>query len=136
MKGLCAAGFTEQDDNHFFHLTPKGHRAAQSLRTRYEITKRFLTDVLGLSAQAAHLQSCQITHLVKEQTARRLAAFLDSTAPARIDIDVLINCPHGHEDCEKDEDDINGPDCAMECLSGWLPSPETRPPCQEILYDN
>lgn len=135
MKGLCAAGFVEQDENHFFRLTPKGRRAVSSLRVRYEVTRQFMTDVLGLPAQPAHFQSCQITHLVKPQTARRLAAFLENRSGKPMTFDLSGTCLHGYGSCETGDDDMPSPDCAMECLSGWLPPPEAPPPCQETLHD-
>lgn len=136
MKGLCSGGLVWQDGNHFFHLTEKGQRAANSLRTRYEIIKRFLTDMLGLGGDEAHEQSCQIAYLVTAPAARRLATVLQHSVDRDRISEISRRCPLGCPGCDKAGDRTSCPCCGLECLSEWLPPLDTRPPCQETLHDD
>ena len=76
MQSLKSAGYVEQDENHFFILTDKGRKAIASIRSRHEIVEQFLTEVLGLSAEQSHRESCQLEYLIEAPTARRLSALL------------------------------------------------------------
>ncbi len=43
-------------------LTDKGSRAAQAVQQRHDVLKRFITDVLGMDADAADQAACCIEH--------------------------------------------------------------------------
>jgi Mn-dependent DtxR family transcriptional regulator len=77
LQSLKSAGYVEQDENRFFHLTDLGRRAAASLRARHEVVERFLTDVLGLTVEQSHQESCRVENLIGPLTARRLQALID-----------------------------------------------------------
>ena len=77
MQSLKTSGYVEQDENHFFVLTDKGCNAIASIRARHEIVEQFLTDILGLSPEYSHRESCRLEYLIEPPTAKRLAALLE-----------------------------------------------------------
>ena len=136
MKGLCASGYVDQDANRFFHLTSRGRRAVCSVRTRYEIIRRFLTDVLCLGAEESHLQSCRIAYLVDAPSVRRLAGLLMHWEGLNSGSVVAESVPLGCPGCASAGDRKHCPCCGLECLSEWLPPLSTTPPCKETDHDN
>lgn len=68
------------------NLTPKGGRAAKTLVRRHRLSERFLTDVLGLDWESAHLEACKLEHVISPEVEERLADMLGNPE----------TCPHGH----------------------------------------
>jgi len=58
-------------------LSTRGSQAAAAVQRRYEILKRFFTDVLGVERAAAERDACEIEHVVSEDTLARLTTFLE-----------------------------------------------------------
>ena len=77
MRSLKSAGYVEQDENHSFVLTGKGRCTIASVRSRHEVVEQFRADILGLSAERSHRESCQLEYLIEAPTARRLSALLE-----------------------------------------------------------
>lgn len=77
MGSLRSAGFVEQDENHFYHLTATGSQAVVRIRDRHEIVERFLKEILGLTVEQSHRESCKLENLIEAPTARRLCALLE-----------------------------------------------------------
>jgi len=76
MQSLRGAGYVTQDESHFFHPTEKGVKAVASIRARHEIVERFLAEVLGLSWDRAHRESCRFECVIEDPTALRLASLV------------------------------------------------------------
>ena len=55
----------------------KGLEIAQSVEVKKAGFKSFLTDVLGVSAEQAEIDSCKIEHLISHETSDRLARFME-----------------------------------------------------------
>lgn len=85
LKGLRAKGLVCEDDNRFLLLGQRGTAFVGALRARNAVLRAFLTDVLGLPADVAEVDTCKIEHLIGRETALRLGAFvrfLQSDCPA------------------------------------------------------
>ncbi|MHC4985058.1 MAG: metal-dependent transcriptional regulator [Planctomycetota bacterium] len=125
MQSLRAGGHVEQDASHFFHLTDEGQRAAAGLKARHAVVEQFLTDVLSLSAEQAHRESCRVENLIDSATTRRLFALVEYWQEKDLG-DVLTErltpaCPV----C-KGEPDAVCPCCGLECLDGVCPLAQTK----------
>lgn len=119
MQSLKAAGYVEQDDSHFFTLTEKGNIAIASVRARHEIVEQFLAEVLGLSAERSHRESCRLEYLIEPPTAKRLSALLkfwreNQDGPLEDEVD--NECP----DCGS-QFDPQCPSCGLETLGSSYP---------------
>jgi len=120
LQSLKDAGFVLQDENRFFQLTERGGLAVASVRARHHVVEVFLTEVLGLSQELAHRESCRVENLIEAPTARRMQALVDYWRENDLS-DVLESrlgpgcrvCREGHEQ--------RCPCCGLECLDGQCP---------------
>ena len=117
MQSLRRHGYVDQDDQHFYQLTDRGRRAAASIRARHRIVEKFLVEVLGLTADQSHQESCKVENLLTAPTARRLMKLLEFWEERRLAHDFEAGleeeCPAcGGEDIEE------CPCCGLECLEG------------------
>ncbi len=120
LQSLKGSGYVLQDENRFFQLTERGLLAVAGVRARHHVVELFLTEVLGLSAEQAHRESCRVENLIEGPTARRLQTLVDYWRKNELG-DVLEPrlgpgcpaCPAGdHTRC---------PCCGLECLDGQCP---------------
>ncbi|NLF30496.1 MAG: metal-dependent transcriptional regulator [Planctomycetes bacterium] len=115
LRSLKAAGFLTQDENHFFRLTECGVTAVAGVRARHQVVERFLTEVLGLSSERAHRESCRVENLIEGPTARRLQALVDYWRERDLDGELEPRVKQGCPACPQ-----NGPGhcpcCGLECL--------------------
>ena len=126
MQSLKASGLVEQDDSRFFHLTDEGRKAAAGLKARHAVVERFLIEVLDLSAEQAHRESCRVENLIDGPTTRRLFALVeywnDNSLGGVLTERLTPACPV----C-KGEPDAVCPCCGLECLDGDCPLADSRP---------
>jgi DtxR family transcriptional regulator, Mn-dependent transcriptional regulator len=66
-------------------LTQEGTRNAVELARHHRLLERFLTDYLGFTSDAAHLEAERMEHVISEEFEERLAAFMGHPT----------TCPHG-----------------------------------------
>ena len=115
MQSLRASGMVEQDENHFFRLSPAGQQTVTSLRARHKVVEEFLSDVLGLTHQQAHRESCKMEHLLEAPTVRRLYGLLRfwHEHPAQDELEAYMAepCPI----CSTEGDPSQCPCCGLEC---------------------
>ncbi len=120
MQSLKSSGYVEQDDNHFFRLTAEGARAVAGLKARHTVVERFLTEVLGLSDEQAHRESCRVENLIDGPTTRRLFALIDywneNDLTGVLEDRLGENCPV----CRGRPEGMC-PCCGLECLDGVCP---------------
>ena len=76
MQSLKEAGFVEQDENHFYRLTEFGRGAVAGVQARHDLVERFLIEVLRLTPEESHRESCQVENLIDGATAGRLLKLL------------------------------------------------------------
>jgi len=124
MQSLKTAGYVTQDENHFFHLTDVGGRAVASIRTRHEVVEQFLTEVLGMTHEQSHRESCRVENLIEAPTARRLHALVtywrDNDLSGVLDANAPPPCPL----CSC-TDQTPCPCCGLECIDGTCPQAAT-----------
>lgn len=77
LKALKAKGLINEDDNRFLSLTPKGEAIARAVIERRDVLKRFLAEILKVSAEQAEIDACKTEHLISSETAQKLARFVE-----------------------------------------------------------
>jgi DtxR family transcriptional regulator, Mn-dependent transcriptional regulator len=87
-------------------LTDEGTKGAVELTRHHRLLERFLTDYLGFSPDAAHLEAERMEHVISEEFEERLAAFMGHPT----------TCPHGTP--------IPNPD-------GTMPNVPAKPPRED-----
>ena len=115
MRSLKESGYVRQDDNQFYHLTDHGERLALSIKSRHEVAERFMVEILGLSQEQSHRESCRIEHLLEAATTRRLYALLGYWKEHDLSkkFTEVPDCPL---DAVEAEGDRLCPCCGMECI--------------------
>ena len=102
-------------------LSARGKRAAGEVNQRYEVLRRFFTDVLNVDPKTADRDACEIEHVVGPDTLKRLTAFLDYVTRCRMDVSQVIEHFHEYLDwrlagdhCQECEVEAERPaDCAI-----------------------
>ena len=74
---LVEDGLLELRDDRSLHLTETGRPLAEGVERRFRLATRFLTDVLGLDAEAAADEACAWEHVLSDRVETRLSAWLD-----------------------------------------------------------
>ena len=64
-------------------LTAKGREVARKTARRQEVLSRFLTEVLGVPAEAADADACRLEHGLSPGTMDRLVAFMETETRRR-----------------------------------------------------
>jgi DtxR family Mn-dependent transcriptional regulator len=95
LRQLKAKGLVLHSAYGAVRLSARGRRAAGQVDERYEILRKFFTDVLDLDPRTADRDACEIEHVLGNETLERLTAFLDYTTRCRLDVKQVIE--HFHE---------------------------------------
>ena len=120
MQSLKSAGYVEQDENHFFILADKGRKAIASIRARHEVVERFLTEVLGLSVEQSHRESCRLEYLIESPTARRLSSLVEFWRKNHLEGALEEGIQEQCSDCDTTNGELC-PSCGLECLDDCCP---------------
>jgi DtxR family Mn-dependent transcriptional regulator len=72
VRSLEEQGFLKHGYYRTITLTEGGKEKAMELRGRYEFLSSFLQDVLGVSAEATKRDSCQLEHILSEETLKKM----------------------------------------------------------------
>src|SRR3990172_8675404 len=64
LKALKQRGLVLEDENRFLMLSGEGDALAAAVRGKKFLIRRFLDEVLGVSAEHAEIDACKIEHLV------------------------------------------------------------------------
>lgn len=73
---LRDAGFVVQENYGLITLTDQGRKLGRTICDRFELTRRFLADVLGVNDAAAEREACIMEHYLDQDTLNRIAAFV------------------------------------------------------------
>ena len=73
---LKKAQLVEQDENRHLRLSERGKDLVDAIKTKRLLIQRLLAEVLGVDPEQAEIDACKLEHLVSNQTARRMLAFL------------------------------------------------------------
>jgi len=76
LRALKRRALVQTDDHRLVKLTDEGLRAARAVMAKRVLVVTFLSEVLGVPADQAEIDSCKIEHLVSDETGHRLAQFL------------------------------------------------------------
>jgi Mn-dependent DtxR family transcriptional regulator len=115
LKSLKQKGLVLEDENRFLLLSEKGQFIADSVRGKKYVMKKLLSQLLGVPAEQADIDTCKIEHLLSDCTAQRSALFLrflDSDDPriaAFIDAWREYNLP-----CRRNPAEC--PACDLDCM--------------------
>jgi Mn-dependent DtxR family transcriptional regulator len=116
LRPLKKAGLVEQDENRHLRLSERGHALVAAIKTKRHLMQRLLADVLGVDHDQAEIDACKLEHLVSNQTAHRLLAFmrfLDSDAKrGQGFVEAWHTFEHG---CERRPEGC--PSCENACLA-------------------
>jgi DtxR family Mn-dependent transcriptional regulator len=85
LQTMSRHGLVEYAPYRGVRLTDAGQRNARELSRHHRLLERFLADILGFSAAAAHNEAERLEHVISEEFEARLDAFLQHPA----------TCPHG-----------------------------------------
>ncbi|MBU0509351.1 metal-dependent transcriptional regulator [bacterium] len=73
---LRDAGYVVQESYGLIMLTEAGRETGRRLNDRYELTRKFLIEVLGVSESVAEREACLMEHHLDQDTLERIAAFV------------------------------------------------------------
>jgi Mn-dependent DtxR family transcriptional regulator len=76
LKALKSKGYVSEDHNRFLGLTEEGMRVAHDVHVANRTFIHFFEEVLGVSEEQAHIDSCKIEHLVSAEARDKLVVFL------------------------------------------------------------
>ena len=68
MKALAQEGYVVRAPYSAVRLTAKGRRAAEDVKKRHAIFKRFLEHVLGVSPKTAEEDACKMEHILSDES--------------------------------------------------------------------
>jgi DtxR family Mn-dependent transcriptional regulator len=73
---LREVGLAQQEIYGRITLTAEGKRAGREISDRFELTRKFLIEVLGVTDDVAEREACVMEHHLDDDTLNRLAAFV------------------------------------------------------------
>jgi Mn-dependent DtxR family transcriptional regulator len=69
-------GLAEQENYGRISLTNRGKRVGREICDRFNLTRKFLMEVLGVADDVAEREACVMEHHLDDDTLNRLAAFV------------------------------------------------------------
>lgn len=73
---LVGSRLVTHDKYQHIKLTPRGKRIAKGLDRKHEVIKEFFADVLGVDADVADRDACEIEHVISDETLDKLVEYL------------------------------------------------------------
>ena len=77
VKALMEKGLVHHEHYGYLELTPKGMSVAQQIYHRHQVLFRFFHRILGVEAQTAENDACQIEHYISPNTLERLVKLVE-----------------------------------------------------------
>lgn len=122
LKKLDEAGLVDHQTYGYIQLTDRGREAAENVRKRHGLLRRFFQDVLGVDATTAAEDACRAEHNISPETVQRLTRL----------IEFIQECPrtgeewldHFHCYCRQEETP-SAVECSDSCLNRCLERIET-----------
>jgi len=74
---LLEKGYIEKEKYGAVTLTEKGKLHAEAVQKKHDALCMLLTDVLGVSSEAANIDACRIEHFIGDETTEKLLKFLE-----------------------------------------------------------
>lgn len=82
---LRKGGLIDQEPYGTITLTDAGIQRAQNVRSRHDMLKRFLIEVIGTSEDTAEDEACRIEHVISQGTVEKWDDFLRRTLDKKPD---------------------------------------------------
>lgn len=105
MKRLAEMGYISYEQREYIDLTPKGEQLARSILARHDLLRRFFTEVLHMSDEAAESDACSMEHHLSDEGMDKLTRFFE----------FIGNCPDGNpsfierfHQCSAVQPELNG----------------------------
>ena len=76
LRALKARGLVLADEHRMVRLSPQGQEAVDRVLAKHDALRLFLSEVLGLPAEEAEVDSCKLEHLISPSMAERLVQFM------------------------------------------------------------
>ena len=77
MKRLKKMGLVDYVARAYVDLTPAGIDVARRIKSRHDLIKRFLFEILGVSEKNAAKDACEAEHMFSDETIDRLVRFFE-----------------------------------------------------------
>ncbi len=127
LKSLAERGLVRHALYGFVELSDAGELRARQVKNRYQVLRHFLTEVLGIEPDKAHLEACLAEHVIGVTTIDRLIdfiKFIERDAPEAKGL--LARFRGYHRECEgKDPCDLCGTE-RCDVLLGHAPAIRKR----------
>jgi len=75
---LKSDGYITVEPNGQIVLTDSGKAKAEQVYERHIMLRKFLTDILGVSAENSEQDACRIEHILSDETYEKLKNFVES----------------------------------------------------------
>lgn len=76
LQPLKKAGLILQDENRHVRLSDAGKALVAAIKAKRTLMQRLFADVLGVEPAHAEVDACKLEHLLSNETAQRMLAFL------------------------------------------------------------
>lgn len=77
VSGLREAGYLDQAHYGTIRLTDRGLERGRAVLGRHEMLTRFLTKALGIPADVAEREACQMEHAISDESLEKWSAFIE-----------------------------------------------------------
>jgi DtxR family Mn-dependent transcriptional regulator len=81
LASLVEEGYLEQATDDAVRLTEKGLSVASVVARKHRVLQCFLTEMLGVDADAASKEACTLEHDISDETIDRLSSYMDGAQP-------------------------------------------------------
>lgn len=100
LRALKKRGLVLSDEHRMIKLSTKGAKIVQGVMANKLAVKAFLSDILGVDAQQAEIDSCKIEHLLSHSSSARLVHFMRFlTSEDSIAQEMRARFQHFHNPC-------------------------------------
>lgn len=124
VKNLSEAGLVDYETYGYIQLTEEGRRAAEKVRERHGLLRRFFQDVLGVDAATAAEDACRAEHSISPDTVERLTRLIEFIAECPRTSDGWLQ--HFHCYCNGGNPEAIFEECAEGCLQACREQIEAR----------
>ena len=76
LQPLKKAGLVIQDENRHLRLSATGQALVAGIKSKHAVVLRLFSEVLRVAPEQAEIDACKLEHLLSNETARRMSAFL------------------------------------------------------------
>ncbi len=105
-----------QDENRHLRLSERGQALVAAIKTKRHLMRRLLAEVLGVAPEQAEIDACKLEHLLSNESAQRVLAFLRYLDASRAAGQDLVEAWRAF-DAHCGREPASCPSCEDECLA-------------------